>query len=137
MAPAVPLVSQGITQPLTWSERIRYTIQDVDAMSRETGVVCESPELEAVGGKWEIRVYLGGKDQAHAGHVSVYLNWKGKLVEKPTDVCFKIRAVNQSDATKSETHGGPQNKWAPPGNGTSYGYVTICRVLPVRRSRPA
>ena len=116
-----PLVAESALTPSLVTERIRYVMNNVQALSKEVGVEYKSPDMDAVGGKWGITVYLGGRIDEYADHVSAYLDWNGKLEDKPTDVCFLLRVVNQSDATKSKAWGGPQEKWAPPANNTAYG----------------
>ena len=43
----------------------------------------------------------------------------------PKDVCYLLRAVNQSDATNSKAWGGPQKKWAPAGNSPGHGFLRL------------
>jgi hypothetical protein len=112
MASTAPLVAASALTPTVVTERIQFTMNNVQALSKVVGAEYTSPDMDAVGGKWGISVYLGGDREEYADNVSVYLYWKGKLEDKPTDVCFLLRAVNQSDATKSRKKGGPQKKWA-------------------------
>ena len=122
------LVAESALTPTVSEGRIRYVVNNVEALSKEIGVEYESPDMDAVGGKWGIGVYLGGQKEEDAGGVTVYLDWQGKLEDKPTDVCFLLRAVNQSDATQSRTGGGPQQKWTPPANGTRCGFGNLIRT---------
>jgi len=123
-----PLVAASALTPTVVTEKIQYTMNNVQALSKEVGVEYKSPDMDAVGGKWGIGVFLGGQMEEDADSVSAYLYWNGKLEDKPTDVCFLLRAVNQSDATQSRTGGGPQQKWTPPANGTRCGFGNLIRT---------
>jgi hypothetical protein len=128
MASAMNLVAESALTPTVSEGRIRYVVNNVEALSKEVGVQYKSPVMDAVGGKWGISVYVGGEKEEYADSVSVYLHWKGKLDDKPKEVCYLLRAVNQSDATQSWTGGGPQHKWEPAGNSTGHGWGNLMRT---------
>ena len=85
----MPLVAEAALTPSVVEGRIRYTMNNPLSLSREVGECQVSPEMEAVGGKWGIKVYLGGQQEQYADYVSVLLNWKGKREDKPKDVCYE------------------------------------------------
>ena len=114
MASQAPLVAVGEMKCPVITERIRFIVYDADSQDKTVGHLCESPILDAVGGKWSIRVYLGGFEQEHSGRLSILLEWKGPKAESPKDVCYLLRVVNQRDAKLSKVQGGATFKWVGP-----------------------
>ena len=86
MASTAALVAESATTASLVIERMRYTMNNVLSFSRKVDDRQNSPETEAVGGKWSIVVYLGGNQGEYAGYFSVHLTWKGKREDKPKDV---------------------------------------------------
>ena len=121
----MPLVAEASLTPSVVEGRIRYTMNNALSLSREVGDRQESSVMEAVGGKWSIEVYLGGDGEEYRDYVSVFLHWKGKLEDRPKDICYLLRAVNQSDPTRSEERGGPQEKWEADANSTGEGWAKL------------
>lgn len=127
-APLAPLVAVSTLKPSNKTERIRFQLESPTTLDHGVGVNYQSPTMDALGGSWGLKVYLGGCLADHTGCTSAFLEWRGRKEDKPKDMCYLIRVVNQRDPEKSKLKGGPHEKWAPAPSSIGYGWNRVLKM---------